>query len=316
MKTVFYRIGTQRVCLGLIVAFALVLPLFVKAGWVSLVTEMAILAIAACGYNLMMGYGGMVSFGPAGQYALGAYTTALLLAKANAPFAMAMIVGPLGAAGISILIGWFCVRRTEVYFSLLTLAFAQVIYTIIQKWYGFTGGDDGLVGIPVPQFLSTLQNYYYFTIFVTVVCLFVMWKIVSSPFGRMIQGIRENPRRAEFVSINVKRYQLAVFVISAFFLGVAGALYPGFNGSVFPSNIDVVKTTDIIVVCLLGGMHTFLGPVLGAVVYILINKIIANYTEYWALVLGIIIIMLVLYARGGIAGFISERFTAIQKQTG
>ncbi len=303
-----------RISIAAAVVTAFLLPLWLHAGWISLITEMLILSIAACGYNLMMGYGGMVSFGPAGQYALGAYTTGVLLVKTNIPFALAMTAGPVCAALLSIVIGWFCVRRTEVYFSLLTLAFAQIVYTVIQKWYGFTGGDDGLVGIRVPEILSGIDKYYFFTVLVALFCLFVMWKMINSPFGKMIQGIRENPRRAEFISLNVKRYQLGIFVTSAFFLGVAGSLYSGFNGSIFPANIDVAKSTDIIVVCLMGGMHHFLGPVLGSIAYILINKIIANYTQYWALVLGIIIIGLVLYAQGGIAGFISERYSALRRE--
>lgn len=305
-KTVIFFIFVPFIC-------APILPFFVGAGWVSLLTEILIMSIAACGYNLMMGYAGMVSFGPAGQYAIGAYTTGIIIVKTNLPFSVAILAGPLLAAFLSIFIGWFCVRRTEVYFSLLTLAFAQIIYTIIQKWYGFTGGDDGLVGIAVPDVISGTHGYYYFTLGVSFIALFVMWKIVNSPFGKIIQGIRENPRRAEFITVNVKRYQLSAFVISAFFLGLAGSLYSAFNRSIFPANIDVVKSTDIIVVCLLGGMQHFLGPVAGSTAYIFINKMLGNFTQYWALVLGTIIVLLVLYAKGGIAGYIYKTFIVREK---
>ena len=310
MKDFFNRIGVLGLVFLPILGILIALPFFIKLGWISLITEMLILAIAACGNNLIMGYAGMVSFGPAGPYAVGAYTTGLLLVKAGTPFGLAIIAGSVMAGLASILIGWFCVRRTHVYFSLLNLAFAQLIYTIIQKWYSFTGGDDGLIGIPIPGFLASIENYYYFTLLVAVICLIIMWLIVNSPFGKIIQGIRENPRRAEFISVNVRRYQLGVFVISGFFLGVAGSLYSGFNGSIFPSNVDLIKTTDILVVCLLGGMHNFLGPVLGSGVYILLNKIIVNYTEYWAIILGMIIVLLVVFAKGGIAGFISGYFSS------
>lgn len=290
--------------IGLLVAVCL--PFVIGHGWLSLITEMLIMGVAATAFNLMMGYGGLVSFGPAGQYALGAYVTGVLLVKLDMPFWMCMLIGPLAAGVLSIIIGWFCVRRTEVYFSLLSLAFAQVIYTIILKWYGVTGGDDGLVGIPVPDYLTSVENFYFFTLIITVVSLLVMWKIVRSPFGMVIQGIRENPRRAEFISIDVKSFQLALFTISAFFLGVAGSLYAVFNRSIFPANIDIAKSTDIIVVTLLGGMFNFLGPLLGSAIYILLNKIIANYTEYWSLVLGVVIVFIVLYAKEGAAGFIME----------
>jgi branched-chain amino acid transport system permease protein len=309
-----YSTRAIALCLlaALICAFAL--PSFVGPGWISLLSEILILSIAACGYNLMMGYTGMVSFGPAGQYAIGAYTTGIIIVKTNLPFSVAILAGPVLAGFLSIIIGWFCVRRTEVYFSLLTLAFAQIVYTIIQKWYGFTGGDDGLVGISVPSLISHADSYYYFTLLVTCAALFVMWKIVNSPFGKIIQGIRENPRRAEFITLNVRRYQLSVFVISAFFLGLAGSLYSGFNRSIFPANIDVVKSTDIIVVCLLGGMHHFFGPVLGSTIYIFVNKIIANFTQYWALVLGTIIVLLVLYAKGGVAEYIDKNLLFRNKE--
>lgn len=290
--------------IGLLIAVCL--PFVIGHGWLSLITEMLIMGVAATAFNLMMGYGGLVSFGPAGQYALGAYVTGVLLVKLDMPFWMCMLIGPLAAGVLSIIIGWFCVRRTEVYFSLLSLAFAQVIYTIILKWYGVTGGDDGLVGIPVPDYLTSVDNFYFFTLIITVVSLLVMWKIVRSPFGMVIQGIRENPRRAEFISIDVKKFQLALFTISAFFLGVAGSLYAVFNRSIFPANIDIAKSTDIIVVTLLGGMFNFLGPLLGSAIYILLNKIIANYTEYWSLVLGVVIVLIVLYAKEGAAGFIME----------
>lgn len=284
----------------------ILIPFTLPLGYVSLITEIMILAIAACGYNLLMGYAGMVSFGPAGQYALGAYVTGILLVKTSTPFLIAFIAGPIFAGLASVIIGWFCVRRTEVYFSLLTLAFAQIIYTIIQKWYSFTGGDDGLVGIVVPNWCAGIQKYYIFTMIIAFFGLLSLWKITNSPFGKILQGIRENSRRIEFISINVKRYQLFAFVISAFYLGVAGSLYACFNGSIFPANIDVVKSTDIIVVCLLGGMYKFWGPVFGSFIYLLLNKIIANYTEYWALTLGIIIIFLVIYMRGGIGEVIGK----------
>lgn len=290
------------------------LPTFISKGSVSLVVEMMIMAVAACGLNIIMGYTGMVSFGPAGLYAVGAYTTAILLVRANLPFGLAFSAGPVGAALVGVVMGWFCVRRTFVYFALLTLAFSQIIYAILFQWYGFTGGDNGIVGIRVPVFLEPLTHYYYFTLIIATLCLAMMWMICHSAFGRALQTIRENPERAEFIGINVRKYQLAAFVLSSFFLGAAGSLYAGFNHNVFPNYAHWIKGGEMLVVCLIGGMYNFPGPVLGSVVYILLDKMISAYTEYWPLALGIIVVLIVLFLRNGIAGFIADR-CSIMKQT-
>lgn len=294
------------IAVGLLAA----MPAFVGKSWVSLLSEILILAVAASGLNLIIGYTGMISFGPAGLYAVGAYTTALMIVVVRAPFGLAMIAGPVAAAMVALIIGWFCVRRTAVYFALLTLAFSQLIHTVIYKWYGLTGGDDGIIDIRVPGFLSSIDSYYYFTLACSVVCLAVLWTIANSAFGKALSVIRENPGRAEFIGINVRRYQLMAFVIQGFFLGAAGALLCGFSHNVFPPIANWTKSIDIIIACLLGGMYHFLGPFVGSAIYILLDKVVTGYTEYWSLVLGIVVVLLVLFFKGGIAGFISEKLSS------
>ncbi len=296
------------------VALLAVIPLFLGKGSVSLVNEMLILAIAATGLNLMMGYAGMVSFGPSGIYAVGAYTTALLLYYTKTNFGLAFLAGPLLAVLVAVVVGWFCVRLTHVYFSLLTLAFSQIIHTIIFEWYSFTKGDDGIVEIPVPALLSPIVNYYYFSLIIMIICLVLMWMIVNSPFGKTLQALRENPQRTEFIGINVKRYQLCAFILSGFFLGVAGSLYCGFNKNVFPDYADIMKSTEMLVVCLLGGIYSFLGPAVGSFAYMLLDKIITSQTHYWPLVLGLVIIALLIYLRGGIVGFITVKLGASKRK--
>ena len=294
------------------VALMALAPVFLDTSWVSLLCEILILAVAASGLNLLIGYTGMISFGPAGLYAVGAYSMAVLIVQTGAPFGVAFIAGPIGATFASFIIGWFCVRRTAVYFALLTLAFSQLIHTIIFKWYGLTGGDDGIVGIPVPEVLSSIVNYYYFSLACALVCLLLLWLIVNSPFGKALQVIRENPGRAEFIGVNVRKYQLIVFAIQGFFLGVAGSMLCGFNHNVFPPIANWTESIDIIIACLLGGMLHFIGPFVGALVYILLDKLVSGFTEYWSLVLGTIVIMLVLFFRGGLAGFISTRLSILR----
>ena len=310
MKKTFLRaMGTSGVWQGLAFALALALPFLISGGWLSIAIEILIMMLAACALNLILGYGGMVSFGPAGLYAVGSYTTALLLTKTGLPFAAAMIAGPIAAGIAGGIVGWFCVRRTAVYFALLTLAFSQIIWTIIFEWYGFTGGDNGIVGVPVSDLLMPVSHYYYFTLVIVTGLLILLWKIVNSPFGKTLQAIRENPGRTKFIGINVRRYQLTAFVISSVFLGAAGTLFCGFSHSVFPDYAHWVKSTDMLIVCLLGGIYNFGGPIIGSIVYILLSKLISSYTMYWLLFLGIIVVFLMLFMRGGIMGFISEKLS-------
>ncbi|MEJ2719206.1 MAG: branched-chain amino acid ABC transporter permease [Deltaproteobacteria bacterium] len=180
------------------------LPALISKSWLNISIEMLIMSLAACSLNLMLGYTGLVSFGPAGLYAVGAYTTAILLEKMEMNIVPSMIAAPVMAAIVGAAVGWICVRRTHVYFALLTLAFSQVIWTIIFEWYALTGGDDGLVGIPTPDFFSSLTNCYYFCLAMVGCCIFAIWRIVNSPFGSTLQAIRENPSRVEFLGVNVR----------------------------------------------------------------------------------------------------------------
>ncbi len=291
------------------------LPLFIPDSWISLVNEMLIMALAGCALNLMLGYGGMVSFGPAGLYAVGAYTTAILLTRYGAPFAVAVLMAPVMAALVGAVVGWFCVRRSAVYFALLTLAFAQIIWTVIFEWYDFTGGDNGMVSIPIPDFVLSITRSYYFSLVIVLICLFLLWRIVHSPFGTTLQAIRENPTRTEFIAVNVRRYQLAVFVLSSLFLGVAGSLFCVFAGSVFPDYAHWVKSTDMLVICLLGGLYNFAGPVIGSAVYILISKMISKNTTYWMFFLGVIVVFLVLFMRNGMMGFLAEKLAQLRNRS-
>lgn len=318
MKRFLNRISvfsTTFLLICLILLF-FILPVLVGKGWTSVVAEMLIMSLAACAVNLVLGYGGMVHFGPAGFYGVGAYTAALLLTKTEVPFAFVFISGPVLAAITAIVVGWFCVRVSHTYFAFLTLAFSQLIHTILFTWYGFTGGDDGITGIHFPDFLNSINSYYYFSLTIVIICIGFMWIIVNSSFGNIVVAIRENPERAEYIGIDIKRYRLITFVISAFFLGVAGSLLCGFNRTVFPAYAYWAKSGDILINCLLGGIYNFGGPILGSFLYIFLDKIISRYTEYWPLILGTIIVSLVLFLKGGVMSFVSEKFYFIMQKAG
>jgi branched-chain amino acid transport system permease protein len=290
-------------------AFMIALPALISKSWLNITVEMLIMALAACSLNLMLGYTGMVSFGPAGLYAVGAYGTAILLTKLEINILPALIAGPIVAAIVGLGVGWICVRRTQVYFALLTLAFAQIIWTIIFEWYAVTGGDDGLVSIPTPDFFSSITNSYYFCLVLVASCVYAIWRIVNSPFGSTLQAIRENPGRVEFIGVNVKRYQLAAFVLSSLFLGVAGSLYCVFSGSAFPDYAHWTKSTDMLVICLLGGIYNFSGPIVGTAIYTILIKTISKHTMQWNLILGVIVVLLVLLMRNGVVGFLSQKLS-------
>ena len=286
----------------------LVLPLFLNNAWTVIVIEMFILAIVATAANLMTGYGGMVSFGLAGFYGLGAYVTALLILKTNCSFSIAFIAAPIFGALLSVPISWLCVRRTAIYFSMISLAFSQLLYVVVYTWYEFTGGDDGIVGVPIPEFLCSIKNYYYFAFVVMLICLWLMWRVINSPFGKAIQAARENTERCEFIGMNVRKFQMGIFIVSSFFLSTGGALYMGLNKNAFAEYLYWSKTFEIIVTYLLGGIYSFIGPTIGAVVYIFINKIITQYTQYWPLTLGLIIVIITIYVPNGLGGFLEEKY--------
>jgi len=282
------------------------LPYVLGQSWLSITTEMLILALAASALNIMLGYTGLVSFGPAGLYAVGAYTTGILMEKLGWSLLPAILAAPVMAGLIGLIVGLVCVRRSAVYFALLTLAFSQIIWTVVYEWYPVTGGDDGLVAVPIPDWFFEINNCYYFMLAVVTVCLFAIWKIVNSPFGLTLQAIRENPNRVEFIGVNVKRYQLASFVISSVFLGIAGSMVTVFSGSAFPNYAYWVKSADMLVICLLGGIYNFLGPLVGTVLYEVLTKIISEYTIHWHLVLGGIIVLIILAMRKGVVGTLTS----------
>jgi branched-chain amino acid transport system permease protein len=279
--------------------------------------DIAIWALFATSLNLLVGYTGLVSFGHAAYFGIGAYATGLLMKQLAVPFPLAFPAAGLLAGFFAFLFGFFCVRLTRIYFAMLTLAFAQIVWAICFKWNEVTGGEQGMPEIPYPgfdwvdrvtaavPFLGGYRtsDYYYFTCLLLVGgCLWLMRRIVRSPFGRVLETIRENAERAEFIGVNVRRYELAAFVLAGTFAGLAGGLFGIFNRGVFPDFAYWTKSSEVLIMTLLGGMGTFYGPTVGAIVLILLNQQIVSYTEYWPLVLGTILVFLLFVFPGGIAG--------------
>ncbi len=258
--------------------------------------------------NLVVGHGGLFQFHHGVFYGVGAYTVALMLKKTSLPMWTGFIAGPIVAAIIGLIIGWFCVRLTRLYFGMLQISLGSLIWAIVFRWYSFTGGDDGIPGIPMPPFLSSSKNSYYFILIILILCLILMYMILKSPFGSTLQAIRDNPERCEAVGINVKRYQLIAIVIATFFAGVAGVLFVVLERSVFTELLFWVLSLEIFIMCLLGGWFTFAGPMLGAGIIVALRTFVGIFTEYWTLILGVIMILLIFFLPEGVMGYLQELF--------
>ncbi|MGO9569324.1 MAG: branched-chain amino acid ABC transporter permease [Desulfomonilaceae bacterium] len=279
--------------------------------WIWVTTEMIIMALFAMSLNLILGFGGMVSFGHAAFFGVGAYTVALLMKKAGWPLYLALPAAPVVAAIVAVVIGWFCVRRLGLYFAILTLAFSQLLYMIVFQWYTFTGGDDGIHGIPRPAFLDA-TNYYLFCLIIFLACFMIMRTIVNSSFGLSIRTIRENMERAKFIGINVKRYQLINFAIAGAFAGLAGGLLTELNRFAQTEFLHWSKSAEPILAGLVGGMYSLVGPAIGSAVLmflkIILQQLHRSMVEMWAIVLGIILLVVVLFAPAGIVGLYEKTF--------
>src|ERR1700737_3784768 len=306
--------GLRWVAAAVLVAFAGARP--PRAGLVEIVspdsisanftvgvlgTSALVLALWAISYNLMLGYTGMVSFAHAAYYGIGAYTVALLYQDMHWSVLQGLVLSPVVAGLAGLVTGFISLRAVRLYFSLLTLAISQVCYVIAFEWYSFTGGDNGIHGISLPDFLSSPTVLYYFIAAVVAVCLLIMFGLVRSPFGAALVAIRENRLRAASVGLNVKRDELAVFAIAAAFAGVAGALFAIYDLQAFPQLMYWTESAQPVVVTLLGGTGTFLGPALGAAVYtVLANSIGRSFPAQFDIVLGAIVLGVVLVAPGGL----------------
>jgi len=258
--------------------------------------------------NLVVGHGGLFQFHHGVFYGVGAYTVALMLKKTLLPMWAGFIAGPIVAAMIGLIIGWLCVRLNRLYFGMLQISLGSLIWVIVFRWYSFTGGDDGIPGIPMPSLLSSLKNSYYFILIILVICLIIMYLILKSPFGNTLQAIRDNPQRCEAIGINVKRHQLIAIVIATFFAGIAGVLFVALERCVFTDLLFWTFSLEIFIMCLLGGWFTFAGPILGAAIMVALRTFVGIFTEYWTLVLGIILILIIFFLPEGVMGYFEKIF--------
>ncbi len=302
----------------------LVVPQIIGPYQTQLLTYGLVLAVAALGFNLLLGYTGLLSFGHSAYFGVGAYTVAFMVRYLGVSSMEIYILGGiLVTALISALFGFVCVRHTRIFFAILTLALSQVLWTLAYKFFWVTGGTDG-IRVPFKKltllggaidfaggasYQSFIVSYYYYVLGLFLVCVVLMWVIVHSPFGMALQAIRDNETRARFLGVRIRRYRWLAFLVSGTFTGLAGVLWVPLNGLTTPDILWWPFSGEIVFMTVLGGFRSFFGPVVGAVVFNYLKTYSVATTEYWQLALGFVLIVLVLALPRGIVGTVS-RFAA------
>lgn len=270
--------------------------------------DILIAVLFATSLHLIMGPGGMHSFGHAAYFGLGAYAAAMFFKTLGLPMMVALLLAPLAAALGALLFGWFCVRLSGVYLAMLTLAFAQIVWSIIYQWDEVTGGSNGMTGVWPAEWLSGKPAYYYLTLCAAVAGILLIRRILFAPFGYALRAGRDSALRSDAIGINVKRVQWIAFVMAGMVCGVAGALFAFSKGSISPETVAVGRSVDGLVMVLLGGVQTLGGPIVGSAVFTWLQDVVVRQTEYWRALLGLTILVLVLAFPQGIVGFIRSRF--------
>ncbi len=300
---------TRGRALALVAVGALtVLPWLLARHQLSLLTDLLIFGLFALSLDLIMGYTGMVSFGHAAYFGLGAYASALVLLHLAQPVPVALLAGALLAGAVALPVGWFSTRATGIYFAMLTLAFAQLLYTVAYKWRDVTGGSDGIAGVPKTELfwggpsLASPRAFYLLVAACVVLSLLACRALVRSPFGRALQAIRENERRFTSLGQEPRPFKLVVFVLAAAFAGLAGALFAPFRGFASPEVMFWVLSGQGLMMVITGGIGTLVGPVVGAMVFILIQETLSSYTEHWMIFSGAVFVLMVIFLPGGLVG--------------
>jgi branched-chain amino acid transport system permease protein len=309
-------LGRRAAAAAVLVVLALV-PAFAGTYQTQLLTYGLTLAIAALGFNLLLGYTGLLSFGHSAYFGAGAYAVALMMRYLGvASMELFILGGIVCSAALAALFGVVCVRHTRIFFAILTLALSQVLWTLAYKFFWITGGTDGLrvpfskltllgglIDFPgADAFASFITFYYYYVLVVFCLCAALMWLMVHSPFGKTLQAIRDNETRARFLGVRIWRYRWLAFLVSGIFTGLAGTLWVPLNGLTTPDVLYWPQSGKIVFFAVLGGFRNFTGPIVGAVIFNYLEVYAIAATEYWQITLGAILIILVTFLPAGIVG--------------
>jgi branched-chain amino acid transport system permease protein len=291
-----------------------VLPFAAGKFVIYLAMRAMLLGLFALGYNLLLGQTGLLSFGHGAFYAAGAYALGLFSLHVSPNPLLAIPVGIAAAAMLALAVGFFCVRSSEVYFAMLTLAFGMMFFALVWNAREITGGDDGLIGIArAPLTLGPLsipiarEGQFYFLVLASYALgTWVGYRIRSSSFGLALAAIRENPTRAEFAGLPVRRYRLAAFVLAAAFAGLSGSLEALLESNARPFMAHWTHSAEPILVTLLGGLGTLAGPLVGSATFVALREIVQRFTEQWMLAFGVILLVIIMGFRGGVVGVVHQ----------
>ncbi len=298
----------RKAMLALVLVLALA-PLAADAYALVLLTDVLVFALFAVSLHFLLGPGGMVSFGHAAYFGLGAYAAALLVLRFGLPMELALLAAPLAAMAAAGVFGWFCVRLSGIYFAMLTLALAQIVWSVAFQWNALTGGSNGLIGVWPAEWLGSRSAYYLSTLVLSAASIGCVWRIVASPFGQALRASRDSPLRAEAIGIDVRAQQWSAFTIAGAFAGLAGALFAFSKGSISPETLSVPRSVDGLVMVLLGGVQSLTGPIWGAALFTWLEDAISREIAYWRAAIGIVILLLVLAFPHGIAGALKKWFS-------
>lgn len=299
--------NTALVLIALIILL-LILPKIISYYYVYFVASVLVMALLAMSLNLVVGFGGLFQFHHGVFYGVGAYAIALLITKTPLPVWICFILAPFVAALAGLIIGLICIRLSKLYFAMIQISLGSLLWALAFRWYGFTGGDDGIHGIPMPSIISGVNNSYYFILIIFVFSITSLYLILKSPFGSTLQAARDNEQRCEAIGIFVKRHQLIAIVIASFFAGIAGVLFVVLEGSVFPDLLFWTLSLEILIMCLLGGWFTFVGPIIGTALMLSLRTFIGIQTEYWTLILATILALLIFFLPEGVWGFFQGKW--------
>ncbi|HQT38959.1 MAG TPA: branched-chain amino acid ABC transporter permease [Acidocella sp.] len=306
----------QRLPLAILGIALLTVPLWLPllGGYTDLASRVLIFALAAMGLNLLLGFTGGLSFGHAAYFGLGSYGTGLMLANYTHSTVLAIIVGTLIGGAAATLLGPIAVRRRGIYFSMITIAIGQMFYFIAVRWNSFTGGEDGLTGfsrqpIHFPGYTLDLHSTQFY--YLVLVCFgggaWLLWTILNSPLGHLFVAIRENQKRLTFLGIRVDVYIAISFAISGFVVALAGSLDALLDNFTSPDNLRYTLSGNLLIICVLGGMRNFWGPLIGAFIFVLVQDYISSITQNWMTVIGLIFVLSVIFFPLGVMGFFRKR---------
>ena len=297
-----------------VVAVLAALPWAIDPYQTILVAYGLVMAIAVLGFNLLLGYTGLLSFGHSAYFGVGAYAVAFMVKYLHVESMELFLVAAVAGSGlVTVLFGYVCVRYTRIFFSILTLALSQVLWSLAFKFFWVTGGTDGL-RVPTPKLLGVTNpeggdkihflthSYYYYVLVVFTLCVAVMWLVVHSPFGKALQAIRDNEIRAQFVGIRIRAYRFVAFLLSGIFTGIAGALWVPLNGLTTPDILYWPFSGEIVFMAVLGGFRNFTGPIVGAMAFNYLKTYAVGFTVYWQALLGVVLVVLVMLLPTGIVG--------------